>query len=125
MRTRRRSLSLTGDQVAADIKSTKTGKAVSQPTYSDWENGVEQPGEQWFDALASFLGISRRDFLLLRYEADEPGAPAPLVERIDRLEERSDKIVELDEKLELHRRELEEQIRALRLALEDPESRGT
>lgn len=111
LRAARRSVpGRTAADVASLITSSRTGKAVSQPSYSDWENGKEQPGEEWLDSIAAFLGISRREVVLLRYDA--PGAIEP-----DRLS-----------RLELQVAELLAEVRSLRLPPEEPEppkSQGT
>lgn len=101
----------TAADVAKTITSTRTGKAVSQASYTDWENGEHPPGEEWIDALAAFLGISRKEFVLLRYSVPDVAESEP--DRLDRLERQ---VVELMD-----------EVRSLRLPpeAESPESPGT
>lgn len=78
MRERRREAGLTTTQVAEMI-------GVKQSAVSKWENGTSQPEDDKLDAIASFLGLTRAEVVLLRDGAPEDRA-TDLEARLDRFE---------------------------------------
>lgn len=52
---------------------------VTQASYSRWENGLNRPGDEYLDGIASYLGIPRPDVVLLR------SGEAPRQTAVDRL----------------------------------------
>lgn len=72
LRQRRRELGIGTDEAAAMC-------GVTQASYSRWENGLNRPGDEYLDGIASYLGIPRPDVVLLR------SGEAPRQTAVDRL----------------------------------------